>query len=180
MAALSPQNAGSMDESSHGLASIVATISQRQVPSRRQIATAMIEGSKAHARRLMDSETLNVSRPFTIFSRLEVEKIKIKHENGWVTLRLTETMSHEDGRILPARTTERELSIVRRSDGIWVISDPRERSYLAEEHALEVFEHQTELFLQHAPKSSNTRIVVKALDRLYDQQSDTPQRAAIK
>ncbi len=80
-------------------------------------------------------------------------------------------MCQEDGRILPARTMERELSISRRSDGVWVISDPRERTYLVEEQALEIFERQAELFLQRAPNSSNTRIVVKALDRLYDQQT---------
>jgi hypothetical protein len=45
---------------------------------------------------------------------------------------------------------------------------------------LEIFQHQTEFFLQQAPNSSNTRIIVKALDRLYDQQPDTPQRAAIR
>jgi len=162
------------------LNSIVALVNQRQMPSKRQIAAAMIEGSKAHARRLMNGEILDVSRPFTVFSRLEVEKIKIKHENGRVTFRLNETMSQEDGRILPARTTERELTILRRNDGIWVISDPQERTYLAEEQALEVFEQQTELFLRQAPNSSNTRMVVKALDRLYDQQPGTPQQAAIR
>jgi hypothetical protein len=177
---LSPQNARSMNEGGHDSSSIVALISQRQVPSKRQIAAAMIEGSKAHARRLLDGETLDVSRPFAVFSRLEVEKIKIKHENGWVTFRLTETMSQEDGRILPARTTERELAIFHRSDGFWVISDPHERTYLPEEQALGVFEHQTELFLRQAPNSSNTRIIVKALDRIYDQQPGLPQQAAIK
>jgi hypothetical protein len=128
----------------------------------------------------MEGETLDVVRPLAIFSRLEVEKIKIKHENGWVTLRLSETTSHEDGRVLPARTTERELSIVRRKDGVWVISDPRERIYLPDDQALQVFEHQAELHLRQAPNSSSTRVVVKSLDHLYDHQSDTPQRAAIK
>jgi hypothetical protein len=75
---------------------------------------------------------------------------------------------------------EHELSIVRRSDNVWVISDPRESTYLLEEQALGVFEHQAELFLRRAPDSSNTRVMVKALDRLYDQQSETPQRAAIR
>jgi hypothetical protein len=159
---------------------MVATITQHSTPSRRQIAAAIIEGSKAHAQRLIDGEMLDVTRPFTVFSRLEVEKIKIKHESAWVTLRLSETMSFEDGRVLPARTTERELSMVRRKDGVWVISDPQERTYLADDQVLQVFEHQTELYLRQAPNSSSTRIVVKSLDHLYDHQSDTPQRAAIK
>jgi hypothetical protein len=177
---LLPQTTRSADESSHDSTPIVATITQHSTPNRGQIAAAIIEGSKGRARRLIDGETLDVARPFTVFSRLEVEKIKVKHENGWVTLRLSETMSHEDGRILPARTTERELSMVRRNDGVWVISDPRKRAYLAEEQALEVFEHQAELFLREAPNSSSTRIVVKSLDHLYDHQSDAPQRAAIR
>jgi hypothetical protein len=48
-----------------------------------------------------------------------------------------------------------------------------------EEQALGVFEHQAELLLRRAPDSSNTRVMVKALDRLYDQESET-QRAAIR
>lgn len=174
---LSPQNARGMNEGSHDSNSVVALVNQHSVPSKRQIAAALMESSKAHARRLMDDETLDVTRPFVAFSRVEVEKIKIKHESGWVTLRLTETMSQEDGRILPAKTTERDLAIFHRNDGVWVISDPQQRTYLHEDQALEVFEHQTELFLRQAPNSSSSRIVVKALDRLYDQQPDTRQAA---
>jgi hypothetical protein len=177
---LSRQNAKNTDEGGHDTGSIVATVNQHPMPSRRQIVNAIMESSKARARHLIAGETLDVTRPFSIFSRLEVKKIKVKHDSGWVTLQLSETMCAEDGSILPARTMERELSIFRRSDGTWVITDPRDRTYLAEEQALEIFEGQAEFFLRHAPNSSNTRIVVKALDRLYDQQPGTPERAAIR
>ena len=176
----SPQDARSQDKGGHDSGSIVATIIQRQMPSRRQIASAILESSRARATQLIGGETLDVARPFSIFSQLEVKRIKIKHENGSVTLQLSETMCQEDGRILPARTVERELTISRRSDGAWVISDSRERTYLVEEQALEIFERQAALFLQRAPNSGNARIVVKALDRLYDQQPGTPQRASIR
>jgi hypothetical protein len=88
-------------------------------------------------------------------------------------------MSQEDGRILPAKTIQRELSIVRRSDGVWIISDPQERTYLPEQDALGVFERQADINLRGDPNSSSTRLAVKALDRLYDQQG-SPQRAAIR
>ncbi len=176
----SPQNARNMNGSEHDSNSIITLINQRQMPNKRQIAAAMVEASKAHARRLTEGETLDVVRPFAVFSRLEVEKIKVKHEKGWVTFRLNETMSQESGRILPARTTEFEFTISRRNDGFWVISDPQERTYLPAEQALEIFEHQTALFLRQAPNSSNTRVIVKALDRLYDQQPGPPQQAAIR
>lgn len=176
----SPQGARSINESGHDSNSIVALINQRQMPSKRQIVAAMIEGSKAHVRRLLEGETLEVAHPFAVFSRLEVEKIKIKHDKGWVTFRLMEAMSQEEGRILPARSTERELAISRRNDGLWVISDPQGGTYLPQEQALEVFEHQTALFLRQAPNSSSTRVIVKALDRLYDQQPRPPQQAAIR
>lgn len=174
------QDIKNTDEGSHDSGSIVATLIQRQMPSRRQIAATILESSRARATQLIGGETLDVARPFSIFSQLEVKRIKIKHENGLVTLQLSETMCQEDGRILPARTVERELLISRRSNSVWVISDPRERTYLVEEQALEIFERQAALFLQRAPNSSNTRIVVKTLDRLYDQQPGTPQRAAIR
>jgi hypothetical protein len=179
----SGEDAKNTSESGHDSDSsnaTVATIAQRQLPSRRQIAAAIIESSKARGRKLIAGETLDLARPFSVFSRLEITKIKVKHERGSITLAIGETMRQEDGRILPARTMERELSIVRRSDGVWMISDPQERTFLTEEQALDVFERQAELSLRSAPNISNTRLVVKALDRLYDQQPDTPQRAAIR
>src|SRR6478672_1617296 len=167
-------------QDSSGSSSIVAVISQRQTPTKRQIVAAILESSNAHARRLIATENLDLTHPFSIFEHVEVEKIKIKHESGWITLRLSETMSQEAGRILPARTLERELSVYRRTDGAWVITDPRSRTYLVQESALDVFQHQAELLLRRAPNSSNTRAAVKALDRLYDQQPGSPQRASIR
>jgi hypothetical protein len=176
----SVQDARDANESDRDPASIVAAITQRQLPSRREIAAAIVEDSKARGRRLIAGETLDMTHPFSVFSRLEVEKIKVKHERGSVTLEISETMCQEDGRIMPARTMERELSIVRRSNGVWVISDPSERAFLAEGLALEILERQVELSLHRTPNGNNTRVLVKALDRLYDQQSDTPQRAAMR
>lgn len=185
------QDARSTNGSGHGSGSIagsgsivnsgstVATIAQRQTPGRRQIADAIMESSRTRARQFIAGEMLDATHPFSVFSRMEVKQIKVKHESGWITLKLSETMCQEDGRILPARTVERELSIVR-SNGVWTITDPRERTYLADEQALEIFESQAELFLRQAPNSSSTRIVVKALDRLYDQQPGAPERASIR
>jgi hypothetical protein len=166
----SVQDTKNTDETDNRSPSIVAVVAQRQMPSRRQIEAAIMADSKARAKQLIAGEMLDVTHPFSVFSRLEVEKIKVKHESGSVILEIHETMCQEDGRIQPARTMERELSIVRSSEGVWVISDPQERTYLIEEQALGIFEHQAELFLRRAPNSSNTRVVVKALDRLYDQQ----------
>jgi hypothetical protein len=176
----SVQDAQNTDESDNRSPSIVAVIAQRQMPGRRQIEAAIIANSKARAKQLIAGETLDVAHPFSVFSRLEVEKIKVKHERGSVVLEINETMCQEDGRILPARTVKRELSIIRSSDGVWVISDTQERTYVMEEQALGIFEHQAELLLRRAPNSSNTRVMVKALDRLYDQQTGAPQRAAIR
>jgi hypothetical protein len=86
-------------------------------------------------------------------------------------------MSQEEGRILAARLMDREFSMVRR-DGVWIISDPRRRTYLPQAQALGVFKSQAEIFLRRAPNSSGTRALVKALDRLYDQLPGPPQRAA--
>jgi hypothetical protein len=176
----SPQDPVNTDKSKDDSSSIVATITQRQVPSRRQIAAAIIENSKARARKLIAGETLDVAHPFSVFSRLEVEKIKVKHEKGFITAEISETLCHEDGRILQARTTEHELAIYRGSDGVWVVSDKEERTYLPQEDALAVFEQQAEFALRRTPDDSNTRVIVKALDRLYDQETSSPRRVATR
>jgi hypothetical protein len=176
----SVQDARDTNESDRDSASIVAAITQRQLPSRREIAAAIVEDSKARGRRLIAGETLDMARPFSVFSWLEVEKIKVKHERGSITLEVSEAICQEDGRILPARTMERELSIARRSDGVWIISDPQQRTYVTEEQSLEIFERQAGIILRGAPNSSSARLAVKALDRLYDQQQVSPRRVATR
>jgi NlpC/P60 family len=174
---------------------IVAAIHQRAVPNKREIVAAIIESSNARAQRLIAGTTLagtttggqtvagemlDLERPLSVFDRIEVLRIKVKHESGWVSLRLNETMAQELGKVVAARTMERELPIRRRKDGVWIITDPRDRTYLPQAQAVSAFERQAEIFLRRAPNSSGTRMVVKALDRLYDQQPGAPQRAALK
>jgi hypothetical protein len=163
--------------------STVAVLRQRHTPGKREILTAILDSSKARAQELTSGRTLDLDHPVSVFDRVEVSRIKMKHESGSVTmgsitLKLSETMSAEGGKIFAARMMEREFSMSRRHDGAWIISDPRRRTYLLQEQALGVFESQAELFLRRAPNSSGTRAVVKALDRLYDQQPGAPQRAA--
>jgi hypothetical protein len=156
----------------------VAMIHQRKTPSKREIVEAILEGSNARAQALTAGRTLDLDHPISVFDHVEISKIKMKHESGSVTVKLNETMSQEDGRVLAARVIERELSVSRRRDGVWLISDPRRRTYLPQAQAFSVFEYQAETFLRRAPNSSATRAVVKALDRLYDQLPGAPQRAA--
>jgi NlpC/P60 family len=156
----------------------VAMLRQRQTPSKREILAAILESSKLRAQELTAVRTLNLEHPVSVFDRVEISKMKVKHESGSFTLNLSEVVSQEEGRVLAARVIERELSISRRRDGVWIISDPRRRTYLPQTQALAVFEYQAETFLRRAPNSSATRAVVKTLDRLYDQQPGASQRAA--
>jgi hypothetical protein len=156
----------------------VAVIHQRKTPGKREIVAAILESGNARAQALTAGRTLDLDHPISVFDRVEISKIKVKHESGSVTVKLNETMPQEDGRVLAARVIERELSMSRRHDGVWIISDPRRRTYLPQAQALSVFEYQAETFLRRAPNSSATRAVVKALDRLYDQLPGAPQRAA--
>jgi hypothetical protein len=168
------------DEAGVDSRSIVALVRQREKPDKHQIAAALLESSSARAQRLISGQILDLNHALSVFERLEVVKVRIRHESGSVTLKLSEIMSQEAGRVFPANTVERELSVYRRRDGVWVISDPRDRTYLPQGLALSVFERQAEIFLQRAPNSTSTRTVVKVLDRLYDQQPHTTQRAAVK
>jgi len=161
-----------------GSTAFVAVIHQRKTPGKQQIAAAILESGNARAQELTAGRTLDLDHPVSVFDRVEVTRIKMRHESGSVTIRLSETMSQEGGKNLAARMMEREFSMSLRRDGIWIISDPRRRTYLPQAQALAVFEYQAETFLRRAPNSSGTRAVVKALDHLYDQQPGAPQRAA--
>jgi len=160
-----------------GPAGLVAMIRQRKAPGKREIVAAIVESGNARAQELTAGRTLDLGHPVSVFDRVEVTRIKMKHESGSVAVKLSETMSQEDGKVLAARRIEREFSMVRR-DGVWIISDTHRRTYLPQTQALGVFESQAEIFLRRAPNSSGTRALVKALDRLYDQLPGPQQRAA--
>lgn len=160
----------------------VAVIRQHNKPNKRDLTEAFKAGSNAAARALSGQEDA-AARPLSVFTRLEVSRIKIKNQSGTVTLKLTESMSLEQGRLLPAKTVERELAIVRKTDNgssAWVISDPRQRAYIPEAQALKVFQRQAELLLHRAPNSAAARATVKALNQLYEQQPAETQRSSLK
>ena len=169
---------GGADSTADDSTATIAVIHQRKTPSKQQIVAAILESGNARAQELTAGRTLNLNHPISVFDRVEVTRIKMKHESGSITLKLHETMSQEDERVIAARIMERELSMVRRSDGAWIISDPRRRTYVPQAQALGVFESQAEIFLRRTPNSSGTRALVKALDRLYDQLPGPQQRAA--
>lgn len=177
----------SPDGSAAIFAPAVISIRQNGKPKKKQIEAAFLEAANANAGQLLEpevtTEAIGQLQPLTVFTRAEVDKIKIRDESGSVRLKLTETVSLEQGRVLPGKTIERELSIARHKQNgatVWVITDSAQRTYLPARQALRVFEHQAEFMLRHAPSAPATRAVVKALDLLYDQQPATPQRAALR
>jgi len=161
---------------------VVAVIRQRNKPNKREIMEAFKAGSNAAARTLISQEVAT-DRPLTVFTRVDVSRIKIRNESGTVTVKLTESMSLEQGRVVPAKTIERELAISRQTgngSSAWVISDPHQRTYIPEPQALKVFQRQAELLLHRAPNSPATRATVKALNQLYEQQPAETQRTSLK
>lgn len=163
------------------------TIRQHGKPKKKQIEAAFLEAASTNAQQLLEPEVsvgaLGQLRPLTVFTRVEVGKIKIKDESGSFKIKLTESVSLAQGIVLPGKTLERDLSITRRNQNgstVWVITDPAQRVYLPAAQALRVFQHQAEVMLHRAPNAQDTRTVVKALNLLYDQQPVAPQRAALQ
>lgn len=159
--------------------SLTAVIHQRAKPTKQDVAVALRQSGDARAQKLIAGQLLDLSHPISIVERMEVRKVKISKERGLVILKLNETLSLEDGKVVSGKTVQRQLSLSRRNDA-WVISDPQERLYLPQEQALSVFEQQAEFFLQRKPSNNAARSVVKALDVLYDQETAGAQRAAMK
>jgi hypothetical protein len=163
---------------------IVAVIKQRGKPSKREIASAVLESSKKTSETLLASTaSIRADQPISVFSRVDVRDIKVRHEKGTVVLKFTEMMAIEQGKVLPGKTVERVVSISKTTDAgsaIWQITDPHMRTYIPHAQALNVFAHQAELMLRDSPNSAAARTLVKALDLLYDQQSNEPQRASLK
>lgn len=157
----------------------VAVIRHRAKPTKQDVAIALEQSGKARAQKLIAGQVLDLSRPISIIERVEIQKIRIKHESGSITLKLTETLSLAGGKVIPGKKVDRRFDFYRRND-VWVISDPQERFYLPQDQAISVFEQQAAIFLQRTPDSNDTRAIIKALDVLFDLNPAGAERAAIR
>lgn len=160
---------GSSD-SSQKLPSTIAVIRQRSKPEKADIAVAFRQAGADLARGLSNGEVLDPERPVSIIERMEVKQLKISHDQGFVRLKLVETLTLDHGKTLPGLTIERELALDHR-DGAWQISDPTERLFIPRDKAIEVLESQLQLILEHDSAASEKRSIVKALNILYDREA---------
>ena len=168
-------------------ASVLAIIRQHKRPGKKEIEAAFVDAARANAQQLLDADDqitgIGQDRPVAIFTRAEVQKIRIKHGKVSVTIRLTESMAIEQGRVWPARTLDRDFLMKRTADGdssAWLLTDPQQQTYVPAAKGLSVFQHCAELMLHNDPNSSATRAVIKLLDVLYDRTFLSPERAALK
>lgn len=164
----------SSDEAAPETFAGVAVIHQRGKPGKREVAVALSQGGNARSLALTGRQLLDVGHPVSVVDRMEVKKIKIKRDAGTITLKLTETVALEAGKVISGKTVERQLRLDRRQDS-WVITDPWQRTYIPREQAVSVFERQAELYLQK--NSSGRRMVIKALDALYDREPAASQKS---
>lgn len=157
------------DDDSSDFSSIIATIHRRGKPDKQDINTALRQSERTLAEQLRTSQLLNPDRPLSVLERFEVLAVKIKHDEGTVSLRVSEVLTLDHGRAAAGNTIERKLNIERQNDS-WVISDPHRRLFLPREKAVAVFEHQAGLVLQSDATPADKRGMVKALNLLYDRE----------
>src|SRR5689334_22605166 len=99
---------GAADVTADDPIAFVAVIHQRKTPGKQQIVAAILESGNARAQELTAGRTLDLDHPVSVFDHVEVVRIKMRHESGSATLgsnilgsitvKLSETMSQEDGR----------------------------------------------------------------------------------
>lgn len=159
--------ASSADE--ERLPAAFVTIRQRSKPDKQDIANAFNRGSLDVARKLLAGQPLDPNTSLSIVEHVEVKQLKIKHDEGTIRVKLTETLVMEHGKVKPGNAIERDLTLDRR-EGAWVISEPDQRLYIARQDAEEVLEKQLQLMLESDAESSDKRSLVRALNLLYDRE----------
>jgi hypothetical protein len=158
---------------------VIALIRQRNKPTKQDVAAALTQSNAARAQKFSATEPFDLGRPVSVVERVEVQKVKIKNDAGTVELKLNETLTLEGAKVNPGKTVHRELQLSRRGDA-WVISDPQARCFIPQELSVQVFSRQAEILLRQNPKSAGARMVVKALDMLFDREPASAQRAALR
>lgn len=167
-------HAGEADSPATSLSNVagvesVIFLRQRGKANKIDVAAALQQDQLDLARRLIGGDRLDSTRPLSVVDHLAVTRIEVAHGTGTIRVQFSETLSLEQGTVLPGRTVERELKLNLR-DGVWVISDPEQRLYIPREQAIDIFEIQAELVMQRNTVSTDKHTIIKALALLYDRE----------
>jgi hypothetical protein len=125
-------------------------------PASEEVSEALLQAFRQTGESLRGQNVFNLPRPLVVAGRLEVQKVKIKGDQGWAEVRITETAALAAGQSnLKKRQEKQRWELRRRDRQSWEVMLPQAALYLSRDGAVEVLAHQHAAMTNATDASSN-------------------------
>lgn len=125
-------------------------------PTSEEVSKALFHTLSQTGETLRGQNVFKLSRPLIIVRRLEVEKVKIKENQGWAEVRIVEAASLAAGQPSLKKRQEKQRWLLRRRDAhTWEVMLPSTNIFLNQDGAVQVLSHQLASMAEAADVASN-------------------------
>jgi|SRR5579863_525875 len=123
------------------LAHVATVHSQR--PTTVQLADALQQILSENREALRSQDLLNPSNPLVVFDQLFVEKVHVRHDQGWVEVRIVGALKLSRQKTNLSKPNDRQRwPLVRRAPDTWEITLPSQSVYIRSSVAVRTLAHQ--------------------------------------
>ena len=92
---------------------------------------------------LRGKEIFELSQPLIIFDQVEVEGVRVKGDQGWAEVRISQVLSLTKGQVKQKKRKERyRWALSRRDRETWEVVLPQDGIYIPRDVAVSVLAHQ--------------------------------------
>jgi len=126
-------------------------------PTSEEISRALRQALSQTGAALRGQNVFNLTRPLVVASRFEVQKVKIKGDQGWAEIRITESATLAAGQSNVKKRQEKQRWELRRRDRqSWEMALPESALFLSRDGAVEILAHQLATMAETSGAQSNS------------------------
>ena len=131
-----------------GVADSVPEVPRVQViesakPTSKEVSEALQQAFNETGEALREQNVFHLTQPFVVVSQFKVQQVKIKGEQGWAEVQISEPASLATGQSnLKKRSEKQRWPLRRRDQSTWVIALPSSVFYVSQDSAVQVLAHQ--------------------------------------
>ncbi len=112
-------------------------------PRPAEISRAVLQTFGDTGQTLRGKEIFQLSQPLIIFDQLEVEEVRVKGEQGWAEVRISQLLSLTKGQVKQKKRKERyRWALSRRDRETWEVVLPQDGIYIPRDAAVSILAHQ--------------------------------------
>jgi len=118
---------------------------------------------------LREQNVLRLSQPLLVVGQLKVQQVKVKGDQGWAEVQITEPVSLVSGQSnLKKRVEKQRWPLRRRDQTTWVLALPETAFYVSQDNAIQILAHQLASMTEASDSAgNNTRQKAQVAELLH-------------